>query len=219
MRRPHPLIPVLVLALLAAFATGCPAKHKEPSAEYEQAHKLFAQLYGQKGNDAFTAPEISEVERLLTLVKPDSLDAAAASELARRIAEGKARAAQIAAEIDKASAPATGGTPTFAPRQVEQAAPQPAAAVDAGGDQPTVGLPLAEFNKRFATCFTQGESFLVEGLGITESFRLKDIELCRRQHPYFLIRVVLFSQGKVYGFGDLSSVVRRTEDGGARDAG
>ncbi|MGQ0508952.1 MAG: hypothetical protein ACT4TC_26920, partial [Myxococcaceae bacterium] len=70
------LIPVLVLFTV----TACPKK-KTPSAEYEQAHTLFSQLFAQKMSDAFTDPQMAQVEELLTKVPADSIDAPAAAEL------------------------------------------------------------------------------------------------------------------------------------------
>jgi hypothetical protein len=216
-------LPTLVLlTLVGAFLAGCPKK--KPSAEYERAHRLFSQVYAERLNEAFTDPRMAEVEALLTQVPEESLDAAAAAELRKRISDGKARQAKLAAEIRAAVAPpATGpvvfdARPAAAPLQAVEAGEGSAA--DAGSDQPVLGMDAAAFTSRFSSCFVPGESYALEGQGVASSSVLRDTAVCRQRHPAFVGRAALFVQGKLFGLGDLSRVERRYADGGlVRDAG
>ncbi len=217
MPRPYWLASSLFLALLLLLP-ACP-KTKQPSPEFQQAHQLFTQLYAQKLNAAFLDPQMAEVEALLGAVRPDSLDAAAAAELKARIAEGKAHQAQVAADLSKVNAPLPVGETPPTPAPTVAPPPEVDAGVDAGtGDQPTVGQSAAEFNRRFATCFTAGPTLQMEGQGAVESHVLKDIEMCRRQHPGFVGRAVIISQSKVHALAELNKIERRQPDGGKVEA-
>ncbi|MGO9064621.1 MAG: M23 family metallopeptidase [Myxococcaceae bacterium] len=59
------------------------------SPQYEEAHRLFSQLYAIHLDAAYARPEMDRVVSLLEAVPADSLDAAAARELLARIRAGR----------------------------------------------------------------------------------------------------------------------------------
>jgi len=83
---------VLNVALAAlTLLLGC---RQSTSPEYEEAHRLFSQLYGLHLDAAYARPEMDRVVSLLQAVPARSLDHAAALELLERIRNGRALLAE-----------------------------------------------------------------------------------------------------------------------------
>ena len=94
-------------------------------------------------------------------------------------------------------------------------APEPAAeASDAGSNQPSPHMPLAEFTKRFSGCFQPSDRINVIGKGMMDSWELKDIANCRDRHPGF-DQLLVLTDGKEVSTNIAKSLVEyRLPDGG-----
>ena len=240
-RRPAPskvststvLRTLAILAVLAVAGSGC-SRRREPSPEFSRASEAFNKLYAQRLDDAYLDPKMHEVEALLQRVPTDSLDAEAASQLLNRIHEGRARMQKAQDETEAASVAArTPSTVSNAPREATaESVPKPAAVPpppDAGpleAIQPTAGMPMADFNRRFADCFQIAGPVNVQGAGAKDSYELVDSSRCRTAHPGFADAIVVADGQAVMGVVPKSSVIRPPpppppptgEDGGAQAA-
>jgi hypothetical protein len=190
-----------VLAVLALACTGC-NRHRDPSPEFSRASESFNTLYAQRLDDAYLDPRMREVEALLQRVPANSLDAEAAGELLGRIREGRTRMQKALDEAQAAGAAArTPSTVSNAPRELAgENAPKPVAAPppDAGPPeavQPTAGMSMAEFNRRFADCFQIAGPVDVQGAGARDSYDLVDSSRCRIAHPSF-VDVIIVADGQ-----------------------
>jgi len=220
---------LLTAVLLASSLAAC-RKPAKPSEAYFEAQSRFGKLYAAKGDDAFADPELASIETLLTQVPPDSLDAASARELSKRIEDGKqrARSQQRAQEDALASARKPGQMPLgFAEPSggPSRPTPPPAPEVDAGtdagtgGGTPGIGTSVAELSSGFSGCFKQGESLQVQGRGIRESWELADRAVCRQQYASLQDRLMVIENGKVLGLAPKSSLQAISADGGTSPAG
>jgi hypothetical protein len=198
----------LALALLAA--AGC-SKRKEPSPEFARANEIHSRLYAQELDDAYVDPRMKEAESLLQRVPPDSLDADSARQLLDRIQKNRERVEAERAERAKAVASASAPPPDpFGNRQLpQQEAAEDAGTLDAGPDVPRAGMTVDELSQRFSRCFQQGQSLVVEGQGLRDTWELKDLAVCRDLYPGFTDLVLLIVDGKVSNFGQKSAI--RTE--------
>jgi sRNA-binding protein len=182
---------LVLVALCALHALGCQRKAL-PSEQYTQAHQLFSKLYGTQLDDAYADSQMNAVENLLNQVPAGSSDATSAQELLRRIAEGRARI-QARREEQRNTlnqALATAPYERFPEERTKEKAP-PAATPDGGAGQPIPGMSLSEFTQRFSGCFQAAEPIVVAGMGVMDSWELKNIANCRDRHPGFDGMVVL----------------------------
>jgi hypothetical protein len=202
-----------VLAALVLVSAGC-SRRREPSPEYARASDAFNKLYAQRLDDAFLDPKMREIEALLQRVPDDSIDAPAASELLGRIREGRARMLKLQEDTQAASASArTPSTVSLTPRETGPApAPSPAAAApDAGPSeavQPTAGMSMVEFNRRFADCFQIAGPVTVEGAGQRDSYELVDSSRCRAAHPTFTNALVIADGQSLMGVVSKSALIQ-----------
>jgi len=208
-----------ILAVLAAVGLACGgcSRHREPSPEFSRASESFNKLYAQRLDEAFLDPKMREVEAQLQRVPPDSLDAQAASELLARIREGRSRMQKAQDEAQAASVAArTPSTVSNAPRDTPaeaaaKAPPAPVPAPDAGpaeAVQPTAGMPMAEFNRRFSDCFQIAGPVDVQGKGSRDSYELVDSGRCRSAHPSFVDAIVVADGQAVMGVVPKSALLR-----------
>ena len=217
-----------VLALVALTSTGC-NRHRDPSPEFSRASESFNKLYAQKLDDAYLDPKMREVEALLQRVPADSLDAQASTELLNRIHEGQTRMQKALDDAQAAGAAArTPSTVSNAPRD-QPAADAPKAAVappvDAGPPealQPTAGMSMAEFNRRFADCFQIAGPVDVQGSGARDSYDLIDSSRCRIAHPTFTDAIVVADGQAILGVVAKSALLHPPAppvvDGGSAEA-
>ena len=203
-----------ILALVALSLSGC-NRHRDPSPEFSLASESFNKLYAQKLDDAYLDPKMREVEALLQRVPADSLDAQAAGELLSRIRDGRVRMQKALDDAQAAGAAARRpSTVSNAPReQPAEAAPQLAAPPppDAGpaeAVQPTAGMSMVEFNRRFADCFQISGPVDVQGAGARDSYDLVDSSRCRTAHPSFVDAIVVADGQAVLGVVAKASLLR-----------
>jgi hypothetical protein len=203
-----------ILALVVFSLSGC-NRHRDPSPEFSRASESFNKLYAQKLDDAYLDPKMREVEALLQRVPADSLDAQAAGELLSRIRDGRARMQKALDDAQAAGAAArTPSTVSNAPReQPAEASPQPVAPPppDAGpleAVQPTAGMSMAEFNRRFADCFQIAGPVDVQGAGARDSYDLVDSSRCRTAHPSFVDAIVVADGQAILGVVAKASLLR-----------
>lgn len=221
---------LVVLALVALSTIGC-SRHRDPSPEFSRASESFNKLYGQRLDDAYLDPKMREVEALLQRVPPDSLDAQAATELLSRIREGRARMQKAQDDAQAAGAAArTPSTVSNAPRELlsdtrPKTPPPPPPPVDAGpaeSVQPTAGMPMDEFNRRFAGCFQIAGPVDVQGAGARDSYDLVDSSRCRTAHPSFVDAIVVADGQRILGVVAKSALLRPpappASDGGTTGA-
>jgi hypothetical protein len=205
------------VAVLAAVALACAAcnRHRDPSPEFSRASESFNKLYAQRLDDAFLDPRMREVEALLNRVPSDSLDAQAATELLSRIREGRARMQKAQDDTQAASAAArTPSTVSNSPRDTPaELAPRPGSAPppDAGplaAIQPTAGMSMVEFNRRFADCFQIAGPVTVQGAGQKDSYELLDVSRCRTAHPGFSEAIIVADGQSVIGVVPKSQLIQ-----------
>ena len=219
-RFPSGLTGLLMALLLAAAPVAC-RKPAKPSEEYTQAHTRFSKLYAQKGDDAFLAPEMAEVESLLARVPPDSMDAPAANELRARIQTGRqqAQAREKAKKDALAKLHAPGEQPAgfnTAPSSAPTPSEEPTdAGTDAGvAGVPGIGTPVAQLASGFSGCFQKGEPLEVRGRGLRERWELADLAACRQQYGSLQDQVLIVEDGKVLAQVSKSSIQELATDGG-----
>jgi hypothetical protein len=226
--RPYSLLSSLTLvglltALLVVAAPVACRKPAKPSEAYAQAHTRFGKLYGEKGDDAFLDPELSQVEALLDQVPADSLDAKAAQELRSRIQTGKQQAeAQQKAKDDALAQARTptqmpsgfNSTPSGpAPEPSEEPSEAPDAVPDAGtAGVPGVGTPEAQLAS--SGCFQKGEPLEVKGRGRRDRWELADRAACRQQYASLQDQVLIIEDGKVLAQVPRSAIQAIPVDGG-----
>ena len=213
----------LALVLLLALA-GC--ARKEPSPEFTRAYERFNKLYAKQLDDAYLDPAMHEVEALLEKVSPDSLDAAAAADLLKRIRENRARLEQASKERETALAEAR-TPPSYSGRSVSPppAPPTPPSAqrppppVDAGpASAPSAGMSTRDFNRMFGDCFEPAGPVEVNGRGTRDSFTMVDTSRCRSLLPGMVNSVVLADSQTVLGVVPKTALTRVVVDGGVPPA-
>lgn len=207
--------PAAALAAIVLVFAGC-SRRREPSPEYSRASEAFTKLYAQRLDDAYLDPKMREIEAQLQHVPADSLDAQAAADLLGRIRDGRARMLKAQEETQAASAAArTPPTVSVSPREPSPApgAPPGVAPPDAGpGEavQPTAGMAVAEFNRRFSDCFQIAGPVTVTGAGggQRDSYELVDTSRCRTAHPTFVNAVVIADGQSLMGVVPKSALVQ-----------
>ncbi len=222
---------IAVLAVMALACGGC-SRHRDPSPEFSRASESFNKLYAQRLDDAYLDPKMREVEALLQRVPADSLDTQAATDLLNRIQEGRARMQKAQDEAQAAGAAArtpstVTNAPLGAPAELSTAAVAVSPPRDAGPTeaiQPTAGMPMAEFNRRFADCFQIAGPVSLQGGGAKDSYELVDSSSCRTAHPGFADAIVVADGQAVFGIVPKSALIHPPppppppEDAGAPEA-
>jgi len=219
-RRPLELSPTFAFALVltsALLAVGC-RKKQLPSDSYTQAHELFTKLYATSLDDAYADPQMARVEALLQQVAEDSSDYPAASALSRRIREGRKHLQEADAARRAAAAQAIASGPYERMGPIKRA-PDPVAEADAGSNQPSPHMALAEFTNRFSGCFQRSDPINLVGKGMVDSWELKDIANCRDRHPGFDQLFVLTDSKEVVTNVAKNLVEYRFPDGGLPSQG
>jgi hypothetical protein len=203
-----------VLAAIVLACAGC-SRRREPSPEFSRASEAFTKLYAQRLDDAYLDPKMRDIEAQLQRVPADSLDAQAATDLLARIRDGRARMLKIQEDTQAASAAArTPPTVGLAPRDPPAPGTSPGGTPpDAGpGEpvQPTAGMPVAEFNRRFSDCFQIVGPVTVTGVGggQRDSYELLDSSRCRAAHPTFVDAVVIADGQSLMGVVPKSALVQ-----------
>jgi hypothetical protein len=218
-----------ILAVLVAVGLTCVGcnRHRDPSPEFSRASESFNKLYAQKLDDAFLDPKMREIEALLQRVPADSLDAQASTDLLNRIREGRTRMQKALDDAQAAgSAARTPSTVSNAPLNLPSDAtpkpPPPPPPPDAGPPeavQPTAGMPMAEFNRRFGDCFQIAGPVDVQGAGARDSYELVDASRCRLAHPSFTEAIVVADGQAIIGVVPKSALIRPPAPPAGGDAG
>jgi len=220
-RRPLELSPTFAFALVltsALLAVGC-RKKQLPSDSYTQAHELFTKLYAMSLDDAFADPQMARVEALLQQVAEDSSDYPAASALSRRIREGRKHLQEADAARRAAAAQAIASGPYERMGPIKRAPDPVAEAADAGSNQPSPHMALAEFTTRFSGCFQRSDPINLVGKGMVDSWELKDIANCHDQKSEFDQLFVLTDSKEVVTNVAKNLVEYRFPDGGLPSQG
>jgi hypothetical protein len=167
------------------------------------------------------------VEGLLAKVSPDSLDAAAAADLLKRIRENRARMEQASKERETALAEAR-TPPSYSGRSVSPPPPPPTTPssgqrppppVDAGpASAPSAGMSTRDFTRMFGDCFEPAGPVEVNGRGTRDSFTMVDTSRCRSLLPGMVNSVVLADSQTVLGVVPKTALTRVVVDGGAPPA-
>lgn len=180
------------MLLFALAAPGC-RRERGHSKAFDDASALFRKVYAEKLDDAYDDPRMQEVERLLSVVPPQSLDSGAAQELQQRIAGGRAAAR---AQRETAAAPAP-ETPQADPWADERNDPPPPPPPDAGVPHPIPGMTVEELKRRFSDCFTfKGNGDLPDKTK-HDLYEMADGSACRKAHPELADQVlVIDAEGK-----------------------
>ncbi len=190
----HPRTAALLFALLVA-APGC-RRERGHSQAFDEASSLFRKVYAEKLDDCFDDPRISEVERLLSVVPPQSIDSPAALELKQRIADGKAA---LQARRDAEAAPPQEQSPPENPWANEQndappPAPPDAGPPDAGAPEPYVGMTVEELRRRFSGCFSFKQNIRIPDHGRHDLYEMSDTVACEKAHPSFVKQFLVIDE-------------------------
>jgi len=162
---------------------------------------------------------MARVEALLQQVPEDSSDYPAASALSRRIREGRKHLQEADAARRAAAVQAMASGP-YERMAAMKRAPEPVAeAADAGSNQPSPHMPVAEFTNRFSGCFQRSDPINLVGKGMLDSWELKDIANCRDRHPGFDQLFVLTDSKEVVTNVSKNLVEYRFPDGGSPSQG
>jgi hypothetical protein len=108
----------------------------------------------------------------------------------------------------------TPSTVSNAPREQLPESPPKAVAPpppDAGPPeavQPTAGMTMTEFNRRFADCFQAAGPVDVQGAGPRDSYDLVDSSRCRTEHPSFADAIVVADGQAILGVVAKSALLR-----------
>jgi hypothetical protein len=204
-----------VAAVCAALAVAACTRKGTPSPEYAEARAEFNALYGRLLEDAYLSPEMRPIEQKLQRVPAQSEDYPRAQELLLRIRSGRERLAGRVAEREaklREDMSASPAAPLF--QSVEEDAGA-AAGPDASSDQPTAGMPLAQFRSRFGMCFEPGSDIEVVGKGNRSTFVLRKMALCRERHPGFDHRMIIVEGDRLLAIAEEKDLQRGGADAGA----
>jgi len=183
------------LLLFALAAPGC-RRERGHSKAFDDASSLFRKVYAEKLDDAFDDPRMQEVERLLSVVPPQSLDSPAAQELQQRIATGRAA---LRAQRDVATAQPQEGAPPEDPWADEKNDPPPppppdAGPPDAGAPDPYVGMTVEELRNRFSDCFSFKQNISIPDHGRHDVYAMSDSAACGKAHPGFVNQLLVIDE-------------------------
>lgn len=202
-------------ACLAVFALFACSHHGGPSPEYQEASARYTQLYAEKSEDAYTDRAMEDVVALLRRVPSGSSDALAAKDLLKTIQDGRTESRRRDEALKKDMAVLNAPPPSSAftapaPRPGLPTAAATAPAVeDAGGGpgEPAIGVSLADFQKKWGDCFEAGDPLNVIGVGLRDSWSLRDFHRCKDALPGFAERIVLTDGKSVVAVVPRSAVV------------
>jgi hypothetical protein len=211
------LAPASALALAAVLALAAACSKPQPSPDYEEARRRYAELLKASPLDAHEKPEMAGVLELLERVPRESLDAEAAAELRKRILDERRALADQAARraklLEAAGAPVAGLPAGWTGSSAEPAPAAPAEAAASTEARPAselaTGTTLDDFKKARGGCFEQkaparlvrGKEKPVEGV----AWGLRDDPACRKQNPAEVGRLVVFSEGKLVEVAEAAS--------------
>lgn len=188
------------IAILCLALTACRQK-AGPDANYEQASKLYQQLYATQLDDAYGDPQMDRVVVLLKQVDPNSVDAEAAKTMLHSIETGRDQLAKQRAERERmaAAAAASAASPqvNIDPSAVLSAASAP---VDAGPQDPYgPGASVSDINSQSGGCLSGMEPFNEQGTGVSGTvYRVVPTSNCSGKLPGFVGQAVLVVGGKIY---------------------
>lgn len=200
----------IALCVLGPGTSGCRRATNSP--EYTEAQGLHDRLVAEQGDDAYLSAEMEKVEQLLAQVPEKSLDAQAAQALTTRIQEERER---IRTGREAAAAePTEDGSPSFdspSGGATMEAPPEPA---DAGAPRPIQGMLLAEFQRLFGGCFVPGQDLLISGVGVRQTYEVRDLPSCQTQHADYVNLVVVIDNNAIAGFAQKQAMKLSLPDGG-----
>jgi len=186
-----------LLALLLAIS--CRKAPGPPDPNYQEARRVYDQLYVTKLDDAYGDPQIDTVAGLLEKVDHDSVDAPAAETLLGTIKRGREDFAKSRAERDKIQKAAQDvvAAPNIDPTRVLGLD----RVVDAGAppDPFGPGASISEINAASGGCLVPGEPFqenVTNRAGIV--YRLSTSAACTQRLSGFIGQAVLVTDGKIY---------------------
>lgn len=183
----------LLLILFALAAPGC-RRERGHSKAFDDASALFRKVYAEKLDDAYDDPRMQEVERLLSVVPPQSIDSSAAQELQKRIADGRAA---LLAQREGAGAPPQEAQPPADPWADERNDPPPPPPPDAGAPHPVPGMPVEELRRRFSDCFSFKFNGSLPDKTKHDLWEMADSSACRKAHPELADQMlVIDAEGK-----------------------
>ena len=190
------------IAILCLALSACRRAPSGPDPNYEQASKLYQQLYVSQLDDAYGDPQMDKVVSLLKKVDGSSADADAAQAMLHAIEAGRERLAKERADREKmaaaAAASATSPQVNIDPSAFLAAS---AAAIDAGAPQDPYGSGalVSDINAQSGGCLTDYEPFNEQGTGVSGTvYRVVPTSNCAGKLPGFVGQAVLVVGGRVY---------------------
>lgn len=201
----------LALCVLGPGTSGCRRATNSP--EYAEAQGLHDRLVMDQGDDAYLSTEMDRVEQLLAQVPDNSLDKDAAAALRTKVQQERER---VRAEQEAADEPmADPGSPSFdtgaSPSATMESGP---AAVDAGAPRPVPGMTVDEFRRLFGNCFDPGQDLLIAGVGVRQTYELRNMPACQTQHADYANLVVVIDNNVIAGFAQKQAMRLSLPDGG-----
>jgi len=188
-----------ILCLLALFA--CRRAPAGPDPNYEQASKLYQQLYASELDDAYGDPQMDRVVAFLKKVDSSSADADAARAMLGAIQNGREVLAKQRADREKMAAAAAASAATAVVNIDPSAVIAASAPVDAGPPQDPYGpgAQVSDINSASGGCLTDNEPFTEQGTGVAGLvYRVVPTANCAGKLPGFVGQAVLVVNGKIY---------------------
>ena len=185
------------LALLLAIS--CRRGPGPPDPNYQEARRIYDQLYVTKLDDAYGDPQMETVAGLLEKVDHDSVDAPAAEKLLGTVKRGREEFAKGRAEREKMQKTAQDlvAAPNIDPTRVLGLD----RVVDAGvpPDPFGAGASISEINAASGGCLVAGEQFHENVTNVVGTvYRLSSSAVCTQRLAGFAGQMVLVTNGKIY---------------------
>jgi hypothetical protein len=196
-----------LLVLFALAAPGC-RRERGHSKAFDDASALFRKVYAEKLDDSYDDPRMQEVERLLSVVPPQSIDAPAAQELQQRITAGREalKAQREAAATNPAEQPPPADP--WADERNDAPPPPPPGPPDAGAPSPRIGMTVEELKRRFSDCFSFDRNVEIPDHGHHDVYAISGTEACGKAHPGLVGRLLVIDEAgeKIMGTAPASAL-------------
>ena len=210
---------ILLLIALALLSSGC--RKALPSPDYIEASNRYTSLLVLHGDDAFSRPEMDEVNAQLGRVLPKSSDYTAAQALIATIASERQRVATASAKAAIVAPTPTPVFPDLPQARVEQQVVEEVAKPPPTTDEFGRGALFAPLVAKYPGCLLSTGSITLlssdGGSNDAEGFELHDSAHCRTRIPVLVAAVALVQDGKIAQLSPRSAlkVTAALEDGGS----
>jgi hypothetical protein len=188
--------PAALICVLGALL-GCNRSSGPPDANYQQASRMYQQLYAQKLDDAYGEPQMDEVVSLLHRVDKHSIDAPAAHALLAAIEDGRKRFEAARGDREQTAPPPvpSGTTSTIDPSAILASGRDARPPQDPYG----AGASIADMSAASGGCLVASEQFHENGTNMKGTiYRMSSSPACAEKLAGFVGQAALVVDGKLY---------------------